>query len=100
MIPLSHYLVLSGLLFGIGAAGVLLRRNALVVLMSLELMMNGVNVSLVAFSSYLHSLDGWILVFFVIAVSAAEVGIGLALLLVLFAQRGTIQVDRFNLLKW
>jgi NADH-quinone oxidoreductase subunit K len=96
MIPLSYYLILSLLLFAIGLAGVLMRRNIIIVLMSLELIFNSVNISLVAFSHYLQSMTGRILVVFSITVAAAEVGIGLAILVVVYRRRGTVYVDELN----
>ena len=96
MIPLSYYLILSLLLFAIGLAGVLMRRNIIIVLMSLELIFNSVNISLVAFSHYLQSMTGRILVVFTISVAAAEVAIGLAILVVVYRRRGTVYVDELN----
>jgi NADH-quinone oxidoreductase subunit K len=96
MIPLSYYLILSLLLFAIGLAGVLMRRNIIIVLMSLELIFNSVNISLVAFSHYLQSMPGRILVVFSISVAAAEVAIGLAILVAVYRRRGTVYVDELN----
>ena len=93
MVTLYHYLVLSALLFAIGVAGVLLRRNILIVLMSLELVFNSVNISLAAFSYYLQSMAGKIFVVFTITVAAAEVAIGLAILVVIFRQKRTVYVE-------
>lgn len=100
MIPLSHYLIVSGLLFVIGVAGVLTRRSALVIFMSVELMLNAANLALVAFSRSLHSIDGQVFVFFVMAVAAAEVAVGLAIIIVIFRNRETTNVDEINLMKW
>lgn len=98
---LSNYLLaLSAILFVIGAAGVVVRRNALVILMCIELMLNAVNLTFIALSRYLHSLDGQIFVLMVIAVAAAEVGVGLAIIVSLFRHRETTDVDNINLLKW
>ncbi|HEY3282070.1 MAG TPA: NADH-quinone oxidoreductase subunit NuoK [Armatimonadota bacterium] len=96
----KYYLVLSAVLFTIGMLGVLTRRNALIVFMSIELMLNAVNLSFVAFSTYLHTLTGHIFVFFVMAVAAAEVAVGLAIILVTFRSRDMVNVDDLNLLKW
>ena len=99
MIPLSHYLIVSAILFSLGAIGVMVRRNAILVFMSIELMLNAVNLSFVAFAAYAKSIDGQLFVFFVITVAAAEVAIGLAILVYLFNQRKTTDVDEVNLLK-
>ena len=100
MIGLYHYLVLSGLLFTIGIMGVLVKRNAIIIFMSIELMLNGVNLSFVAFGHYLQSLNGQIFVFMVMVVAAAEVAVGLALIIALFRLKNTINVDEVNILKW
>ena len=99
-IPLSYLMALSAILFSIGVAGVLLRRNALVVFMCIELMLNAVNLGFVSFSRSLHSLDGVMFVFFILVVAAAEAVVGLAIMLALFRQHHTLQTDTFNLLKW
>ena len=98
-IPLSWYLALSGALFTIGVIGVLVRRNALVIFMSIELMLNAANLAFVAFARHLDSLDGQIFVFFVMTVAAAEVAVGLAIIVNLFRLRETVFVDEINLLK-
>ncbi len=98
--PLSHYLILSAILFAIGVAGVLLRRNAIVIFMSIELMLNAVNLTFVAFAAQLQNLEGQIFVFFVMVVAAAEVAIGLALIVAIFRVRETVFVDELNLMKW
>ena len=100
MIRLPFVLVFAAFLFSAGVYGVLARRNAVMVLMGIELMLNGVNVNLIAFSSSLHDLGGQIFALFVIAVAAAEVGIGLAIIILLFRNRASINVDEVNLLKW
>jgi NADH-quinone oxidoreductase subunit K len=100
MVTLEHYLVLSALLFALGIAGVMLRRNLIVILMSLELMMNAVNLSFIAFSRYLGSIEGQIFVLFVMVVAAAEVAVGLAIAVAVFKQRGTININDISLLKW
>jgi len=99
MIPLTHFMILSAILFTIGVLGVVLRRNAIMIFMSIELMLNAVNLAFVALSRSRHVLDGQVVVFFVITVAAAEVAIGLALIVVLFRTKGTIDVDDVNLLK-
>ena len=100
MIGLYHYLIVSGFLFAIGLAGVLIKRNAIIIFMSIELMLNGANLSLMAFSRFLHSLDGQIFVFMVMVVAAAEVAVGLALIVALFRLKNTINVDEIHILKW
>lgn len=99
-IGLNWYLALSAILFCIGAAGVLTRRNLLIVLMSLELMLNAVNLTLVAFSRFIPNVDGQVIVFFVMAVAAAEAAVGLALVVALFRHKGGVDADRANLMKW
>ena len=100
MIPLSYYLILSAVLFTVGVIGVLVRRNAIVIFMSIELMLNAVNLSFVAISKHLDSLDGQIFVFFVMTVAAAEVAVGLAIIINLFRNKETINVDEINIMKW
>ena len=99
MIPISWSLLLSALVFTIGLVGVLVRRNAIVIFMSVELMLNAANLAFVAFARQLHSLDGQIFVFFVMTVAAAEVAVGLAIIVNLFRLRETVFVDEINLLK-
>ena len=99
-VTLNHYLVLSALLFSIGVAGVLLRRNAIIIFMSIELMLNAVNLTFIAFARHLDSLDGQIFVLFVMAVAAAEVAVGLAIIIAIFKRLSSADVDRVNLLKW
>jgi NADH-quinone oxidoreductase subunit K len=96
---LSAYLILSGVLFGIGVAGVLLRRNVVVVLMSVELMLNAANLALIAFSRFLPMHDGQVMTFLVIAVAAAEAAVGLALVVQIARSRGTVDVDDLTLLR-
>lgn len=100
MITLTHYLILSFILFSIGVAGVLLRRNIIIVLMSLELIFNSVNISLAAFSYYLQSLTGTIFVVFNITVAAAEVAIGLAILVAVYRSRKTVNVEELNEMRY
>jgi len=99
VVPLSWYLVLSAVVFSIGIFGFLARRNLIMIFMSIELMLNSVNISLVAFSHYLQSIKGQILVFFVIAVAAAEAAIGLAILIAFYKNKPTLEVEEINLLK-
>jgi NADH-quinone oxidoreductase subunit K len=99
VIPLPWLLLLSAVVFAIGVVGVLVRRNALVIFMSVELMLNAANLAFVAFARHLHSLDGQVIVFFVMTVAAAEVAVGLAIIVNLFRLRETVFVDEVNLLK-
>jgi NADH-quinone oxidoreductase subunit K len=98
-VPLAGYLVVSAVLFTIGVLGVLIRRNPLIVFMSIELMLNAVNLSFVAFSSFLNSADGQMFVFIVLTVAAAEVVVGLALIVSIFRTRRNIDVDEMNILR-
>ena len=100
MVPLSHYLILSAMLFGIGTTGVFLRRNLITILLSVEIMLNAVNLSFVAFGRSLGTVDGQIIVFFVITVAAAEAAVGLALVISLFRHRESLNPDAFTSLKW
>ncbi|MFN2587358.1 MAG: NADH-quinone oxidoreductase subunit NuoK [Actinomycetota bacterium] len=100
--PVTYFLVLSALLFSIGIYGVLARQNAVLVLLSIELMLNAVNINLVAFSSMLQDagVSGQVFALFVIAVAAAEVGIGLAIVILMFRNRQSVDVDEMSLMKW
>jgi NADH-quinone oxidoreductase subunit K len=98
--PIASFLMLSGILFAIGTAGVLLRRNALLMFMSVELQLNAVNLSLVAFSRMHNDLTGQVLAFFAMVVAAAEVVVGLAIIVALYRRLRTVDVDRGSLLKW
>ena len=98
-IPYSFYFALSAMLFTIGAIGVITRRNAIVIFMCLELMLNGVNLAFIAAGNALNSLDGVIFVFFVMTVAAAEAAVGLAIFVLLFRLKGMVNVDQVNLLK-
>jgi NADH-quinone oxidoreductase subunit K len=98
--PIAYFLVVSGLLFTIGTVGVLVRRNALVIFMSVELQINAVNLALVAFSRQLGNLTGQVLAFFVMVVAAAEVVVGLAIVVTLYRKRQSANVDDANLLRW
>ncbi|MBK9924020.1 MAG: NADH-quinone oxidoreductase subunit NuoK [Anaerolineales bacterium] len=99
MVPVEYYIILSAILFSIGVLGVLIRRNALIIFMSVELMLNASNLAIVAFSSAIKSLSGQIFVFFVIAVAAAEVAVGLALIVEIFKSKHSIDVDQMSSLK-
>lgn len=98
-VTINWYIALSGILFVIGALGVLLRRNAIILFMSIELMLNSANLLFVAFARQLGNLDGQVLVFFVITVAAAEVAVGLALIVAIFRTKKSINIDEINLLK-
>jgi NAD(P)H-quinone oxidoreductase subunit 4L len=101
-VGLEHYLILSGLLFSIGLYGALTKRNAIVILMSIELMLNGVNIALVAFSRFITPvvLTGQVFAIFIMVVAAAEVAIGLAIIIAIYRNRNTIDVNKINLMKW
>lgn len=100
MVPLAYYLTFSFLLFSVGVIGVLIRRNILMILMSVELILNAVNINFVAFAREHASIDGQVFVFFVMTIAAAEVVVGLAIVIVAFRRRSTINVDAFDLMKW
>jgi len=99
-VGLQGYLIVSGILFSIGLIGVLVRRNAIVVFMCIELMMNAVALNLVAFSHYLSNVHGQVFVVFVVTVAAAEATVGLAIIIALYKKKRTVNVDEVNLLKW
>lgn len=99
MVSLNAYLMLGAVLFAIGAVGVLAHRNALIIYMCIELMLNAVNLTIVAFSRFLNSLDGHVYVFMIMTVAAAEAAVGLAILIALFRNRPTVDVDEINLSK-
>lgn len=96
---LQHYLILSAIIFAIGMSGVLLRRNLIVMFMSLELMLNAVNINLAAFSKYLQAIDGQIFIVFVMCVAAAEAAVGLALIISLYRNKQTINADDVNMMR-
>ena len=100
MVSLGHYLVLSGILFAIGTAGVFLRRNLITVLLSIEIMLNAVKLTFVAVGRSLGTVDGQIITFFVMTVAAAEAAVGLAIVIALFRHRETLSPDAFTSLKW
>ena len=99
-VPISYYLVLSVIVFLTGIVGVLIRRNIIAILLSIELMLNATNINFVAFSDHLRDLGGQVFVFFTLAVAAAEVAVGLAIIIALHRSQSTINVEEFNLLKW
>ncbi|MEC4671569.1 MAG: NADH-quinone oxidoreductase subunit NuoK [Nitrospirota bacterium] len=99
-VPITHYMILSGLVFLIGVVGVLIRRNIIIILLSIELMLNATNINFVAFSSYLGNVAGQVFVFFTLTVAAAEVAVGLAIIIALYRHHSSINVDDFQLLKW
>ena len=98
-VPLSYYLLLSALLFALGVVGFLIKRNLITVFMSIELMLNGVNLSFVTFAHQWHTVKGQIFVFFVMMVAAAEAAVGLAIIIAVFRARATLAVDRIDLMK-
>ncbi len=100
MVTLNHYLILSGILFSIGSAGVFLRKNLITILLSIEIMLNAVNVTFVAVGRYLGTVDGQIITFFVMTVAAAEAAVGLALVIALFRHRESLSPEAFTMLKW
>ena len=99
MVPLSYYLLLIGILFVCGVLGFLIKRNIITIFMSIELMLNGVNLSFVAFAAHWHALSGQVFVFFVMVVAAAEAAVGLAIIIAVYRTRETLNVDHVNLLK-
>jgi len=100
VIPLSHYLIVSAVLFAIGTAGVFVRRNLITILLSIEIMLNAVNLSFVAYGRLLGSVDGQIITFFVMTVAAAEAAVGLAIVIGLFRHKESLNPDAFTMLRW
>jgi len=100
VVPTSYYLILSAMIFAIGAVGVLVRRNALIILMCVEMMLNSVNLTLIALSRQWGNLNGQVFVFMIMAVAAAEVAVGLAILIANTRHRESINIDEIHLLKW
>jgi NADH-quinone oxidoreductase subunit K len=100
MVPESYYVALSAVLFSIGVVGVVIRRNPLVIFMSIELMLNAANLALVAFGQRIGNLDGQAVVFFVMAVAAAEVAVGLAIIVTIFRVRRRLSVDELSVMRW
>jgi len=100
LIPLSYYIAVSSVLFIVGIIGVLIRRNFIIILMAVEVMLNAANINLVAFSYYLESLAGQVVALFVIAIAAGEAAVGLAIIILVFRGKIATNVDQINLLKW
>jgi NADH-quinone oxidoreductase subunit K len=100
VIPLEHYLIVSAILFSIGTAGVFLRKNLITILLSIEIMLNAVNLTFVAFGRSLGAVDGQIITFFVMTVAAAEAAVGLAIIIALYRHRESLNPDAFTTLKW
>ena len=100
MVPLGHYLILSAILFATGTLGVFLRRNVITVLLSIEVMLNAVNLAFISFGRFQGSVDGQVIMFFVVTVAAAEAAVGLALVIALFRHRESLNPDMFTSLKW
>ena len=100
MAPMTYFVGLSAVLFAIGVAGVLLRRNTIVIFMSIEIMLNAVNLAFVALGRRLGSMDGQVIVFFVMTVAAAEAAVGLAIIVSVFRNRETVNADELNLMRW
>jgi NADH-quinone oxidoreductase subunit K len=100
LIPIEYYLFLSAVMFTIGVVGVLVRRNVIILFMCIELMLNSVNLTFVAFSSYLGDASGQVIVFFVMAVAAAEAAVGLAIVIALYRNKTTVNLNELNILKW
>ena len=100
MIPISYYVALSAIVFITGMVGVLIRRNIIIILLSIELMLNATNINFVAFSNYFHNVAGQVFVFFALTVAAAEVAVGLAIIIALYRSKSSINVHEFQLMKW
>ena len=100
MIPVEHFLLVSAIIFVVGTNGVLISRNLIVMFMSIELMLNAANLALIAFSRMHNNLDGHVMVFLILTVAAAEAAVGLAIIIMIFRNKNSIDADKFNLLKW
>ena len=100
MTPISYFMVLSGVVFALGVVGVLIRRNIIVMFLSIELMLNAVNLAFIALGRQVGSIDGQVIVFFVITVAAAEAAVGLGVIISLFRNRATVNADELKLLRW
>lgn len=100
VVPLNHYILLSAIIFTIGVIGVLIRRNAIIIFMSIELMLNAVNLLLAAFSAYSGDASGQVFVFFIMALAAAEVAVGLAIIVMVYRNTNSIDINVLNRLKW
>ena len=99
-VPISYYLILSAIVFVTGVVGVLIRRNIIIILLSVELMLNATNINFVAFSEHFHNVAGQVFVFFALTVAAAEVAVGLAIIVAIFRLRSRLSVDDLNLMRW
>jgi NADH-quinone oxidoreductase subunit K len=99
-VPIFYYVILSAIVFITGMVGVLIRRNIIIILLSVELMLNATNINFVAFSNYFHNVAGQVFVFFALTVAAAEVAVGLAIIIALYRSKSSINVDEFQLMKW
>jgi NADH-quinone oxidoreductase subunit K len=99
-IPIEYYLILSAFMFVVGVTGVLTKRNAIIVFMSIELMLNSANLTMITFASYMGSTVGQLFVFFVMTVAAAEAAVGLAIIIAIFRNKLTVNIDEINILKW
>ena len=99
IVPIEHVIILSFIIFSIGILGVLIRKNAIIIFMSIELMLNAVNLSLIGFSRYYNSVDGQVFVFLVMTLAAAEVAVGLAIIVSLFRNKNSINIDEMNILR-
>lgn len=100
MVPLEYYLILSGIIFTIGVTGVMISRNIIIIFMSIELMLNAANLALISFARQYQDVSGHVFVFIVMAVAAAEAAVGLAIIISLFRNKDTIDIDEFNVMKW
>ena len=100
MVPISYYIILSAIVFITGLVGVLIRRNIIIILLSVELMLNATNINFVAFSNHFQNVVGQVFVFFALTVAAAEVAVGLAIIIALYRSKASINVDEFQLMKW
>ena len=100
VVPVSYYLILSAIVFITGLVGVLIRRNIIIILLSVELMLNATNINFVAFSNHFQNVVGQVFVFFALTVAAAEVAVGLAIIIALYRSKASINVDEFQLMKW
>jgi NAD(P)H-quinone oxidoreductase subunit 4L len=99
-VGLEHFLILSAILFSIGLYGALAKRNAVVILMCIEIMLNAVNIAMVAFSRYSHIITGQVFAIFIMVVAAAEVAVGLAIIITIYRSRGTVDAEKIDLMKW
>jgi NADH-quinone oxidoreductase subunit K len=100
MIPLYYYLIISAILFSVGAIGVMIRKNVIIILISIELMMNSANLALIAFSKHFDMMDGQIIAFIALTIAAAETAVGLAIIVCIYRDRDKLNIDDINILKW